>query len=235
VAIWALCALGANAQTQADLLMRCKSPGVDIAASVRACTEAILSPENDNEARSFLYVDRAHGYELLGAGPLALADFDRALQLSKWNDDVVYRARAQFRLRRADYPNAIADFDRASEKTRRRNPEDLGWQCRVRAIAGVQLTVAKRQCDEALELRPGNPFLLETRGLLNIKSGKGQEAWDDYATFLRWTPESSAGLYGLGVAALLLGRNEEGARQIAVAKALNPDIEAEYTAYGITP
>jgi tetratricopeptide (TPR) repeat protein len=234
VAAMMLVSVDAAAQVKADVLATCASnnPRADAREKVRACTEAIESGTIKRKTLGSLFLDRAAGHERLGAWNAALADFEAAVRLTPAES---FRARGQFYLRRLDYKDAIADFDRAANMTRNQNPEDLGMRCGARAMAGVELRTAKLFCDEALALRPGNPPLLEMRGLLRLKLGLFAQAWDDYALALRWRPESAPARYGLGVAAIGLGRDEEGRNEMAKAVASDAAVARRFEQYGVAP
>jgi Flp pilus assembly protein TadD len=76
---------------------------------------------------------------------------------------------------------------------------------------------------------------LNGRGLVGIKQGKFAEAWADYDAALRARPGFAGFLYGRGIAALRLGRTEEGKADLAQATQLDANIARTYAGYGVTP
>jgi tetratricopeptide (TPR) repeat protein len=169
-----------------------------------------------------------------GAGEheAALADSERALKLA---DDPapVHLLRARIFLVLHRYPEAIAeaDFDRIHGGA----VSFLNLRCRIRAIAGVELDKARTACDQALWAAPDAPMLLDSRGLLNLKQQRWQAAWNDYGAVLAAMPRAAAALYGRGLAALKLGKEEEGRADLAAATRIRRDIAEEYAGYGLTP
>jgi lipoprotein NlpI len=90
--------------------------------------------------------------------------------------------------------------------------------------------MARSACDAslALELRPP---VLDSRGLVNLREGKWQAAWDDYDAAFTADPKMTGSLYGRGLAALALGRTTQGQADLKRAAS----VAAEFTRYGLTP
>ena len=164
----------------------------------------------------------------------ALEDFDAALALSPDNPDVlIRRGDAQVRLRRFD--DAVQSYSRAIALDRR---SAVAYEklCRVETILGRDLAAARADCDRALELAPrgtaSTASLLQTRGLLFLKLGVPTLAVTAYDEVLALDPNDALALYGRGVARLRLG-DAAGAGDKQAAEAIDPEVAAQFSAYGI--
>ena len=61
------------------------------------------------------------------------------------------------------------------------------------------LQAALKDCNEALRLRPNFVDALDSRGLLNLKSGLAKNAIADFDAALRINPRLTSSLYGRGL------------------------------------
>jgi tetratricopeptide (TPR) repeat protein len=134
-----------------------------------------------------------------------------------------------------DYARAITDFDRAAQV----DPSDHEYdndRCWYRTMANAELDIARAACDRAVVAYASSPSdlgnVLDSRGMLNLKQGRWQDAWADYDAAAR--ADSSRGSYpfGRGVAALRLGRTEEARNDFARAMAIDAGVAARYSNYG---
>ena len=93
------------------------------------------------------------------------------------------------------------------------NPKDVeayNNRCWTRTVIG-ELPSARRDCDEALRLRPDFVDALDSRGLLNLKSGANKDAITDFDAALKINPRLTSSLYGRGLARQRSGAVAEGA------------------------
>ena len=105
-------------------------------------------------------------------------------------------------------------------------------RCWTRTIVG-ELLAALADCNEALRLKPDVAATLDSRGLIYLKMGQWDSAIDDYNSALRLDSKLPTALYGRGLAELKKGETARGQSDIAAARALKHDIEAQYTSYGV--
>jgi tetratricopeptide (TPR) repeat protein len=129
---------------------------------------------------------------------------------------------------------ALPDF-RAAVRGAPDEPQMANGLCWTLAALGESLDEARGACDAALRLRPDFAEALDSRGLLNLRQQRFEEAWRDYDAALRLTANAMSSRYGRGIAALRLGRTAEGQADIAAALAAAPDLAATYAGYGIRP
>ncbi|MDP3739565.1 MAG: hypothetical protein Q8R02_19410 [Hyphomonadaceae bacterium] len=139
--------------------------------------------------------------------------------------------RSDAKLETGDFDGAIADSDEA-DRILPDDPAILNGRCWTRAVANreLELELARGACDLSLD-KMAAAGTYDSRGLLNLREGKWQEAWDDYNEAFALDSSLTMSLYGRGLAALALGRTAEGDNDMrrAVSAA------AEYTRYGLTP
>jgi tetratricopeptide (TPR) repeat protein len=152
--------------------------------------------------------------------PLAPTDAERGMLLFFQSDA---------RLGAGEYDAAISDADRAAALLGE-NRDTLNAQCWTRAVANRELDLARLACDASLALG-ARPAVLDSRGLVNLREGKWQAAWEDYDAAFTEDPALTVSLYGRGLSALALGRNQEGEADIKRAATAAP----EFARYGLTP
>ena len=142
------------------------------------------------------------------------------------------RARAYVRL--SDYRHAAPDY-REAFRAGVTEPNAANGLCWSLAVLGESLDEALAACNARLRVAPDDPETLDSRGLVYLKRGRFQEAWNDYDRAVRINPNGISWLYGRGIAALRLGRTADGQSDIELAKLGYPPIRAMYESYGIRP
>jgi len=175
---------------------------------------------------------RAHFRYEQGDRGGAVADLSRTYELDG-KSDVAVRMRAEIREQMKDFDRAIADADLAV-RLAPHSALNQNAKCWVRASAGRDLATARAACDESLRLAPGEPETLDSRGLVGLRQGRHQDAWNDYDAAVRVSRQASY-LYGRGLAALRLGRIAAGQADLAAARELDPQIAAVYADKNIRP
>jgi tetratricopeptide (TPR) repeat protein len=182
-----------------------------------------------NSARAF--VNRAKLHMAERDLESALPDLDKALSLDPRDAETLF-LRGQIYYERRDWPRALPDFDAASQ-LQPRNAIYQNQRCWTRAVAGLELDIARAACDEGIRLSDGGANILDSRGLVGLKQGRFAEAWADYDAAHRIQPDSAHYVYGRGLAALKLGRTAEGRTDLARAVELDGDIAETYAGYGV--
>lgn len=227
--------LPARAQTFSDQLVACTVETSDNHETVvEACTGLIDAGETKGRGLNVLLVRRANAYLKSGNAQAAFADFNRAVKNNP--GDVAARlARGRAFFVQGEYDQALDDYEGAIRRSVRPPLEAVTMSCRIRVIAGFNPNQAQNICKRRLRDSPGNPDLLVSRALIRLKVGQFMGAWDDFSEAVRWDPKSVSARYGLGVAALRLGREEEGRKRISDALALDVNVAKEYETYGIVP
>ena len=82
-------------------------------------------------------------------------------------------------------------------------------------------------------MRPNFVDALDSRGLVNLKSGQTKNAIADFDAALKINPRLTSSLYGRGLAKKRSGAISEGDLDIANARAMDPNIVKEFADYGV--
>ncbi len=179
-------------------------------------------------------VDRGIAYDRQGDRARALADFNEAIRRDPaygpaWhNRGVTYHWME-------NHAAALADF-RVARRLMPRDPEELNGLCFSIAFSGGDLNEARAACDEAYRML-GDPLYRANRGLVGLKQGRFQEAWEDFSAVLRdwYYRRDATARYGRGVAALRLGRERAGRSDLRRALRRDPAVAARFERLGIGP
>ena len=167
------------------------------------------------------YQYRAMAYESSKEYDKTLEDLNACVKLTpdrsqSWAD------RGAFRVRRREYDLAILDLDEAIRLDPRRGSAltnrghayyDLG-----------QYDKALRDLNEAVGQKYSDAQTW--RGWLELALGRLDEANTDFTAALQADPKSSRSLYGLGLLEKHTGKTEAADRDIAAARAIQPEIES---------
>lgn len=162
-----------------------------------------------------------------------VADLNAALAIRETVIDTHNRGHAYAGLR--DYNRALVDFDRAAVLDRSGHEYDND-RCWYRLMANRELNVARAACDRGVAGSANDPSylanILDSRGLLNLKEGRFQDAFIDYDRAAQLLTTNGSYPFGRGVAALRLGRAEEARADFARAMAIDPQIASRYAGWG---
>jgi len=120
------------------------------------------------------------------------------------------------------------------------NPHDerlaagLNARCWARAQLGVDLDKALADCNAALKLNPGDPTMLDSRGLVQLRLGSFDKSIADYDDALKLRPDEAWSLYGRGLDELSKGQTTPGQADIKAATAINPHLPDEARTAGLS-
>lgn len=200
--------------------------------SIRGCTYIIRMQGSPDTRRAQAFNYRGQRYLAQGDQERALQDFSRAIRTSP-TFVAAFMNRGELYLSRREYARAVVDY---SDVIRFTPESSTGYnaRCWARAMWNASLEIARADCDRALELSPGDARALDSRGMVNLRQERWQDAWNDYDAAVR-AENHPHYLYGRGIAALRLGRTQEGQADLAAAAALDAMIAQTYAGYGVTP
>ena len=156
-----------------------------------------------------------------------IGDTNRGLKDFKGDPMLMaYRAWAYIYVR--NYPAAVNHFSALLVS----NPNIPGFhngRCEALALAG-QEQEALEECTLALRLRYNGKNLSDTLGYVFLRLRRWQDAVIQYGQVLRMEPGAAKALYGRGLAKYRMGEVAEagGAADIAAAKRIDPQIEADF-------
>lgn len=199
----------------------------DIPHAIADYSEAIRRDKRN----SLLYWMRGMAYVDMKDFRRAISDYGLAIEYGP-TDPVPLVERGKSYLQLGKVSLALADFDRAAALG------SSSWGCDERAKLGIELDRARADCDAAIQEAKANPFSKEYTGpyvwraMVAMKQKRFQDAWIDCDSAVRVKPDSY-GFFGRGLAALALGRTNEGKADIAKALQLDPKIAEYYAAHGL--
>ncbi|WP_161974697.1 pepsin/retropepsin-like aspartic protease family protein [Piscinibacter terrae] len=112
--------------------------------------------------------------------------------------------------------------------------EVLNERCWAKALLGIELDQALKDCDEALERKPQTAAYLDSRAWVHLRRGELRDALSDFDRSLRIRPKQAWTLYGRGIVRIRLGQAEEGRIDLDSARALLPSIDAATARHGVS-
>ena len=110
----------------------------------------------------------------------------------------------------------------------------LNQSCWTRAQWGHELDQAQKDCDEAVRLKPEEASYLDSRALVELRSGALDASVKDYDHALALRPTLSTSFFGRGVAEAKLGRPAQAQTDMAAAARLDARIAATFGRWGVT-
>lgn len=179
-------------------------------------------------------------------GRLATARADRgekavALELIQERIDQGDKNKASYLSFKADLQMQFGDKDGAIETIDSAiglKPADAGLlnaRCWLKGLGNIALDTALKDCTKAIALSDNSAGVLDSRAMIYFRMGRMDEALADLDSALAIVPDMAASLYMRGVIRRHSGKTQEGDRDLAAARTLSPQIDREYTRYGIVP
>jgi predicted aspartyl protease len=114
-------------------------------------------------------------------------------------------------------------------------PAALDDRCWARALAGVELDKALKDCDESIRRGGRGAGQLDSRGLVFLRMGRYDDAIGQYNQVIFQAPRAAWALYGRGVAKAKKGLAAEAKADLNAAAAADKEIVDEAKSFGISP
>lgn len=127
----------------------------------------------------------------------------------------------------------LALYDAAVAKARG-EPSPLNSACWARAVRGVELERALKDCDGAIALAPEAAYL-DSRGLVRLRLRNYAGAIADYDAALARRPTQSTSLYGRGLAKRAQCDTVGGDADLAAALKADPRVADQFADMGLRP
>jgi tetratricopeptide (TPR) repeat protein len=198
----------------------------DFTRAIQAFDDSIRLDPNQPAAYGY----RAFAHWNKGAADLAARDYSDAIRLDPRN--MLFRLNRAIALNKlGKHSEAVSDLNEVL-LVEPENQAALNSRCWARALLDA-LEEALADCNQAVRLSPKDANALDSRGFVHLKSGRLVRAVADYSSALRIDPKLATSLYGRGLAKIGRGDRGGGTEDVAAAKALRPDIQAEFARYGI--
>lgn len=142
--------------------------------------------------------------------------------------------KADLQLTTGDYAGAIATLDAAiAEKPG--NPVLLNARCWTKGVGNLALDTALKDCTKAIELADDPTAALDSRAMVYFRMNRLDDAIENLNAALDKDPDQTGSLYLRGVVLRKQGKPAEGDRDLATARALEPQIDREYKRWGVAP
>lgn len=109
----------------------------------------------------------------------------------------------------------------------------LNERCWARALSNQMLDDALKDCRKAIRRDGAHAAYLDSLGLVELRLGQYAESIKAYEQATTLMPRSAWSRYGLGLAKVRSGQTDAGNADLAAARALDPQIEARATKFGL--
>jgi len=109
----------------------------------------------------------------------------------------------------------------------------LSTRCRARALAGLELDAAARDCDSALQINPADESAHHARGLIAFRRADWATALKEFNTVLAENAKAAESLYMKGIAERRMGNAPAGDADITAAISMDPRVGDVYAQVGI--
>jgi tetratricopeptide (TPR) repeat protein len=128
----------------------------------------------------------------------------------------------------ADYANALDSLGHALQT-------GLTNRCKGRALAGLELDAATKDCDAALQISGSDETAHHARGIIKFRQGDWQAALTEFNTVLSNHPNAAESLFMKGVVERRMGNVSAGDTDIAAATTIDSHVQNGYAQFGILP
>lgn len=130
-------------------------------------------------------------------------------------------------------PLANADFEQARKAAKTATQlNSVAWEMATRNVA---LPTALSIINEALEKKPDYYAAIDSKAFILLRLGQYREAIEQYDEALRLQPKLAQSLFGRGIAKRRAGQRASDDADLKAARAVHPDIDAEFAAMGMRP
>ena len=110
----------------------------------------------------------------------------------------------------------------------------LNERCWARGLSNQMLDDALSDCRKAIKRDGEKPAYLDSLGMVQLRLGHYPESIKAYEQAVPQMPHSAWTRYGLGLAKIRGGQTDAGNADLVAARALDPEIEARATRFGLT-
>jgi tetratricopeptide (TPR) repeat protein len=136
-------------------------------------------------------------------------------------------------IKMGNQPLANADFEQARKAAKTATQlNSVAWEMATRNVA---LPTALSIINEALEKKPDYYAAIDSKAFILLRLGQYREAIEQYDEALRLQPKLAQSLFGRGIAKRRAGQRASDDTDLKAARAVQPDIDAEFAAMGMRP
>jgi tetratricopeptide (TPR) repeat protein len=193
-------------------------------ANAEKAVELLETPSDDAE-----FCAKGAAHHVLGNYDIAIANFDRAIQLDpkQWNP---YLRRGETYYRKGNYDQALADYDRAIHLN---SQQPNAYHDRGLALARTgDHDLAIADFDKAIELSPQEAAIYNARGAVYARKADYNRARADYNRALQLSPQLKMIYYNRGLTYAHQGDYDSALADFNKEIELNPQQADLYNARG---
>lgn len=176
------------------------------------------------------YLERACVYLDMNKNEAAIADFSKALDISKDQEEAIYSWRAEAYFKSKQYDQAIADAKNALKfkNDSAERYEDILLLGKA-FLAKNDIDNSSKYCTNAIELNPENDHAYIIRAIGYKRTGKLEKAVADYTKAIAIDPERADTYVLRSTIYFYLGRDDLAMRDACKAVSLDPEDEMALT------
>ncbi len=185
----------------------------------------------DTPTYALAYNNRGFAYQRKGDLDHAVADYDQAIKLVP-ELTIAWFNRGEALHEKGDNPGAIENFSKVI-KLQPTNAVAWNNRCYYRAIDG-QLDAALQDCNVSLRLKPGLPYVLDSRGFTYLKMKKYDLAIKDYDLAIAGNEKNAAYFYGRSLARRGMHDAAGAKADLDAALAIDAKVVDQFKKYGVS-
>jgi lipoprotein NlpI len=220
---------GAVAQTPDDHLTRCRATN-DADVRIEACRAVLNAGTRSAEDRATAHYFRGAGYRQKGLIPLALDDFNAAIEANPALIDA-YGERGIMLTVVGRFNDAIPDFTKVIDAHPR-----LAYAYYNRGVCYELIgldDLAIEDISASIAIEPRAEFRYERRGTIYFRKKQLDLALADYEQALVINPQYAPALYGRGIIKMKNGDLAGGGADVAAAKHFQANIATQMSRAGV--
>ncbi|MEG3163577.1 DUF3857 domain-containing protein [Sphingomonas sp. PB2P19] len=200
----------------------------DTAAALADAEAARALDPSSEAAVSEVATQKAERGDLGGATAL----LDARIGLGGTTGFAYREAKASLLSEYGDGREALALYD-AMITAKPGSPSLLNARCWVKGIRSVMLDTALKDCTRSIELSSDTAAALDSRAMVWYRMGRYDEALADLDAVLAGAPGQAPSRFLRSVVLKQLHRDGEAARELALARRMQPSVDRQYARYGI--
>ncbi|MCP1470788.1 tetratricopeptide (TPR) repeat protein [Sphingobium sp. OAS761] len=111
----------------------------------------------------------------------------------------------------------------------------LNERCWIKATRKIALDSAPQDCTRAIELSQSSVAALDSRAMVWFRMGRPEDALRDLDAVITQAPGQERSRFMRGIVLRRLGRVADGDVDLAVARRIDPHVDADFARFGIKP
>jgi len=201
----------------------------DLAAAAKDAEAARKLDPANNEALYLASLTAARRGDVAGA----TAMLDQRIALGGEGRNALKVSRANILGLYGDPAKAIMELDGLIAASPGK-PDLLNSRCWIRALRGIELDGALKDCTRAIELSDNPAPVLDSRAMVWFRMNRLDDALQDIDAALLQAPSLGPSRFLRAIILKKMGRTQDASKDLAIARRLSPDTESDYARFGVT-